>query len=162
MDAGTVIAVAATVIALGSFWVSYTQARDSRRHSRQSVRPALQIRRVKHYKGTEAGLNVINAGLGPAVVTRSVVRLDGEVLGEWDYHTQQLLADSLPARPKAHSMRSGAMMLPGQSTWLLSLDVFHDDQHQWFWELISRRLVIEIYYESLYGGEDFSVTPPEL
>ncbi|AJP02931.1 hypothetical protein TU94_17060 [Streptomyces cyaneogriseus subsp. noncyanogenus] len=161
MGPDTVIAGAATVIALGSLWVSYTQTRDSRRHSRQSVRPALQMRRVKHYKGTEAGLSIVNAGLGPAVVTRSVVRLDGEVLGEWNYHTQQLLLSSLPARPKAHSMRSGSFMLPGRSTWLLSLDEYSEDEHDWFWDLITRRLVIEIFYESLYGGENFSVTPPE-
>ncbi|MFD4623527.1 hypothetical protein [Streptomyces sp. NPDC058475] len=162
MGADTVTAVAATVIALGSLWVSYTQTRDSRRHSRQSVRPALQMRRVKHYKGTEAGLNVVNGGLGPAVITSSVVSLDGAVIGEWNYRTQQLLADSLPTEPKAHSMRSGALMLPGQSTWLLRLDEFSSDQHDWFWDLITRRLVIEIHYESLYGGEDFSVTAPVL
>ncbi|MFD5520026.1 hypothetical protein [Streptomyces sp. NPDC127066] len=162
MGADTVTAVAATVIALGSLWVSYTQTRDSRRHSRQSVRPALQMRHVKHSRGTEAGLNVVNGGLGPAVVTRSVVSLDGAVLGEWNYRTQQLLSDSLPMKLKAHSMRAGSLMLPGQSTWLLRMDEFSDDQHGWFWDLITRRLVIEIYYESLYGGENFSLRPPVL
>lgn len=160
MDSDMVTAVAAIVVALASLWVSYTQARDSRRHGRQSVRPLLQMRRIKEYEGSEAGLNVINAGLGPAIVTSSVVRLDGEVIGQWDYHTQQRLLGPFPAQPKAHSLRPGAVVLAGQSTFLLSLDEFSDDQHGWFWELVTRRLVIEIRYESLYGGENFMVTPP--
>ncbi|MEU1345613.1 hypothetical protein [Streptomyces sp. NPDC005795] len=118
------------------------------------------MRRVKGYEGTEAGLNVINAGLGPAIVTSSVVRLDGEVIGQWNYHTQQRILSSFPTLPKAHSLRPGAVVLAGQSTFLLCMDGFSDDQHGWFWDLIARRLVIEIRYESLYGGENFSVTPP--
>ncbi|MEU1469395.1 hypothetical protein ABZ434_14370 [Streptomyces sp. NPDC005761] len=160
MSSDTVTAVAAIVIALGSLWVSYTQARDSRRHGRQSVRPMLHMRRVKEYEGTEAGLNVVNAGLGPAIVTSSAVRLDGEAMGQWDYHTQQRILSSFPVRPKAHSLRPGAVVLAGQSAFLLSLDEFSDAQHDWFWDLITRRLVIEIRYESLYGGENFVVTPP--
>ncbi|MFE3830902.1 hypothetical protein [Streptomyces sp. NPDC059092] len=161
MSSDTVTAVAATVIALGSLWVSYTQSRDSRQHSRQSVRPLLQMRRIKEYEGTNAELRVVNAGLGPAIVTTSVVRLDGEPVGQWDYHTQHSILSSFPTRPKAYSMRPGAVVLAGQSVTLLSLDEFSDEQHGWFWDLITRRLVIEIRYESLYGGENFSVTPPE-
>ncbi|WP_392842866.1 hypothetical protein [Streptomyces sp. LN500] len=118
------------------------------------------MRRVKEYEGTEAGLYVVNAGLGPAIVTSSVVRLDGEAIGQWDYHTQQRLLSSFPTRPKARSLSPGAVVLAGQSTFLLSLDEFSEDQHGWFWDLITRRLVIEICYESLYGGENFSVAPP--
>ncbi|MFE4961168.1 hypothetical protein ACFRCW_46640 [Streptomyces sp. NPDC056653] len=118
------------------------------------------MRRVKEYEGTEAGLYVVNAGLGPAIVTSSVVRLDGEAIGQWDYHTQQRLLSSFPTQPKARSLSPGAVVLAGQSTFLLSLDEYSDAQHGWFWDLITRRLVIEICYESLYGGENFSVTPP--
>lgn len=160
MDADTVTAIAAVVVALGSLWISYTQARDSRRHGRQSVRPLLHMHRVKAYEGTEAGLRLTNAGLGPAIVTGSVVRLDGEVIGQWDYHTQQRIRELLPTSPKAHSLRPGAVVLAGQSTFLLSLDEFSEDQHGWFWELVTRRLVIEVRYESLYGGENFMVKPP--
>lgn len=155
-----VTAVAAVLVALGSLWVGYTQARDSRRHGRQSVRPLLHMHRVKAYEGTEAGLGIINAGLGPAIVTSSVVRLDGEVVGPWDVHTQQRILDPLPERPKAHSLRPGAVVPAGLSAFLLSLDEFSDNQHGWFWDLVTRRLVVEVRYESLYGGENVMVTPP--
>lgn len=160
MNSETVIATAATVIAVCALWVGHRQARDGRRHNRQSVRPLLHLRRVKHFEGTEAGLGVTNAGLGPAIVTRSVVRWDGEDVGSWDYHTQDRLLSGLPDRPKAHSLRPGAVLLAGQSTFLLVLDEYVDGEHDWFWELLTRRLVIEIHYESLYGGEDFRASPP--
>lgn len=79
MSAETVIAVAATVIALGSLWVSWAQTRAARLHNRQSVRPLLRIRRIR--QDDMVGLKLVNAGLGPAVVTRSVVRLDGAAAG---------------------------------------------------------------------------------
>ncbi|MGW2557964.1 hypothetical protein ACWCXB_01705 [Streptomyces sp. NPDC001514] len=118
------------------------------------------MRRIKGHEQHKAGLQVINAGLGPAIVTTSEVRLDGENIGEWNYHSQERILASLPVRPKAYSLRPGAVVLAGQSTFLLNLDEFSEDQHRWFWELITRRLVIEIHYESLYGGENFKATPP--
>ncbi|MFB8208464.1 hypothetical protein [Streptomyces sp. NPDC056010] len=66
----------------------------------------------------------------------------------------------MPERPKAHSLRPGAVVLAGQSAFLLSLDEFSDDRHGWFRDLVTRRLVIEVRYESLYGGENFTVKPP--
>ncbi|MFD5748988.1 hypothetical protein [Streptomyces sp. NPDC127033] len=160
MDSDTITATAATVIALGSLWVSYTQTRATRTHNRQAVRPLLVMRRVKEYEEHEAGIQVINAGLGPAIVTNSLVHLDGERIGQWNYHTQERVLASLPLRPKVHSLRPGAAVLAGQSAFLLHLDEFREDQDGWFWELITRRLVIEIRYESLYGGEGFRAAPP--
>ncbi|MFG3530714.1 hypothetical protein ACGF8B_28870 [Streptomyces sp. NPDC047917] len=105
-------------------------------------------------------LSVVDAGLGPAIVTSSVVRLDGEAIGQRDYHTQQRVVSLFPTESKAHSLRPGAVVLAGQSTCLLSLAGFGEDENDWFWDLITRRLVIEIVYESLYGGANFAVTPP--
>lgn len=52
------------------------------------------------------------------------------------------------------------MILAEQSTSLLHLDEFDEDQDGWFWDIVTRRLMIEIHCEALYGGEDFSVEPP--
>lgn len=52
-------------------------------------------------------------------------------------------------------------MLAGQETFLVLLDRSRStgsDRLQEFWGLIDRRLVIEVEYESLYGGEGFSVS----
>ncbi|CAL9456365.1 hypothetical protein OEB94_23555 [Streptomyces sp. ICN988] len=158
MNAETVIAVAATVIALGSLWVSWAQTRATRLHNRQSVRPLLQIRRIRQDDGV--GLKLVNAGLGPAVVTRTVVRLDGAAAGEWNREVKgAIFAPGL--RPKTYSLRAGSVVLAGQETFLVLLDRSGStgpDRLQEFWHLIDRRLVIEIEYESLYGGEGFSVS----
>ncbi|MFF0190801.1 hypothetical protein [Streptomyces sp. NPDC005244] len=160
MGADTVIALAATAIALASFWVSYSQTKAVQSHNRQSVRPLLHVRRIKIDRDGTAGLQLTNAGLGPAIVTYSRARIDGEVLGEWNYHSQERLASGLPVRPGAHSMRQGAVLTPGQSVLLVYLEEFREEDHLWFWELITRRLVIEVGYESLYGGEKFLAAPP--
>lgn len=160
MNADTVTAASATVIALGSLWVSYVQTRATRLHNRQSVRPLLVMRRIAGWEDHKAGLQVINAGLGPAIVTNTVVRLDGEEIGHWHHHTQLRVAESMPVKPKVYSLRPGAVVVAGQTTFLLHLEEFSEDEHGWFWDLVTRRLVIEIHYDSLYGGENFRTTTP--
>ena len=64
MKPETLISVSATVIALASLWVSFTESRSIRSHHRQSVRPLLQIRRVLNFEGTRTGIQLFNAGLG--------------------------------------------------------------------------------------------------
>ena len=160
MSAETVIAVAATVAALGSLWVSWAQTRATRLHNRQSVRPLLQIRRIR--QDDRVGLKIVNAGLGPAVVTRSAALLDGEVAGEWNREVKPVLfAPGL--WPKTYSLRAGSVVLAGQETFLVLLEsdgtgANGSDRLGEFWALIDRRLVIEVEYESLYGGEGFSVS----
>ncbi|MEU9287936.1 hypothetical protein AB0D57_25345 [Streptomyces sp. NPDC048275] len=157
MDANTGIAVCATVIAVGSLWISLVQTKSAREHNRQSVRPLLQIRMVKGYNDDIARLEVINAGLGPAIVTKTVVTFDGEVVGQWDLQTYRRVTESFPFQPKVLTLVEGAALLVGQKSYLLHVDGFSEDEHRWFWELISRRMLIEVRYESLYGGENFAV-----
>lgn len=149
------ISVSATVIALASLWVSITESRSNRAHNRQSVRPLLQIRRVLNFEGRRTGIHVVNAGLGPAIVTRTTVRLDGEVVGEWDLNTYRRVTHGMPLWPKVSTLQQGVPVLTGQVVYLLFLDDFDPDEHAWFWRLTSSRLSIEILYESLYGGENF-------
>ncbi|MFE3492856.1 hypothetical protein ACFXOS_07070 [Streptomyces sp. NPDC059175] len=162
MEADTVIAVCATVIALGSLWTSYSQARTARFHNRQSVRPLLQIRQVKNYEDQKAGLQVINVGLGPAVITKTVVTLDGELIGQWNLQTYRTVTAPLSTTPKMFALFDGVSFIAGQSAFLLHLDEFNPAEHDAFWELIAQRLRIEIHYESLYGGEDFRAVPPPI
>lgn len=155
MKPETLISVSATVIALASLWVSFTESRNIRSHNRQSVRPLLQIRRVLNFEGARTGIQLINAGLGPAIVTTSIVRVDGEVVGGWDLKTYRQLTRGHSASPKVSTLQSGVPVLTGQVVHLLFFDDFDRDEHAWFWTLVSERLMVEIFYESLYGGENF-------
>ncbi|WP_406168026.1 hypothetical protein [Streptomyces sp. NBC_00996] len=160
VNSDTVTAIAATAIALGSLWTSYAQTRATRVHNRQSVRPLLQLRHTKKYDDHKAGLRVVNAGLGPAIVTNTVVRLDGVEIGQWNIQTIDRITAPLPVWPKTYTLRAGAVVLAGQSTFLFYLEHFSEDEHDWFWDLVARRLVVEVTYESLYGGENFKAVPP--
>ncbi|MPY55186.1 hypothetical protein [Streptomyces acidicola] len=157
MQAETVIAVAATVIALGSLWVSHTQSNATRLHNRQSVRPILQIRRIHERRNRRVGLQVINAGLGPAVVTDTEVRLDGVVVGKWDRTVKDRIF-SPTDWPSTYSLRKGAVVLNGEQTFLVRFDSDDPDRLERFWDIVGRRLVIDIHYESVYGGEGFTVS----
>lgn len=57
--------------------------------------------------------------------------------------------------PKVKTFVTGAALIPGERSYLLHLEERDGRESAWFWELISTRLLIEIRYESLYGGEDF-------
>ncbi|MCX5343964.1 hypothetical protein [Streptomyces atratus] len=125
------------------------------RHNKQSVRPLLQQRRIRDGVAHRAGIELINAGLGPAIVTRALVYLDGEHIGEWTKPTFERVLSQAPDGVQKYALFGGAVLLSGQSVFLLRLASFDRDQHADFGDLILRRLRIEIHYESLYGGEDF-------
>ncbi|MGW8888235.1 hypothetical protein [Streptomyces sp. NPDC055749] len=156
----TIVAGAATVIALGSLYVSVVQSRLSMRHNRQSVRPLLQLRRIRDGVAHQAGIKLINAGLGPAIVTRTLVYFDGEYIGEWDIQSFGRVLAQAPDGVQKYALSGGAVLTSGQSVFLLRLAPFDRDQHAEFDDLIRRRLRFEIHYESLYGGEDFALASP--
>jgi hypothetical protein len=80
MSASIVVAICATVIAVLSLTVTVYEAWATRRHDRISVRPFLEPR-IGLRQGHTAGLQLINSGLGPAVITKTVLTLDGSHLG---------------------------------------------------------------------------------
>jgi len=106
VDAGVVVAICATVIAVVSLAVSVYEARATRRHNRISVRPFLELR-VGLSQGRTAGLQLINAGLGPAVITRTALTLDGQPLGEFSESSVNVLRSNLSVRPAAAPARPG-------------------------------------------------------
>ncbi|MEU9920446.1 hypothetical protein AB0H51_03825 [Streptomyces griseoluteus] len=132
------------------------------RHNKQSVRPLLKQRQILDDVADPAGIEVINAGLGPAVVTRTLVYLDGEHIGQWTRSTfDEHVLRQTPEGVQNYSLPGDVVLLSGQSIFLLRLSPFDRDQHGSFGDLVLRRLRFEIHYGSLYGGEDFvSVSPP--
>lgn len=150
MDANTVTAISATGIAVVSLAVSITEARASRRHNRYQVRPLLSFQRTRG-PGRRAGIILNNRGLGPAIITGSVLQVDGEVWGSWDYETAERLRKDLPVRPHAATLRAGLALPAGQEAPLLTLPEFDYEQHAWFWDLVTTRIHLAVDYQSLYG-----------
>jgi len=153
MNASVVVAICATVIAVVSLVVSIYEARATRRHNRISVRPFLELR-VGLPQGGTAGLQLINAGLGPAAITRTVLTLDGEPLGDYGEDSVNVLRGRLSVRPAAVTFRKTILATDYQQ-FLLSIAPFDRTEHAEFADLLRHRLGLEIHYESLYGGEDY-------
>jgi hypothetical protein len=153
MNASIVVAICATVIAVLSLAVSIYEARATRRHNRISVRPFLELR-VGLSQGRTAGLQLINAGLGPAAITRTVLTLDGEPLGEFSEASVNLLRSKLSVRPAAVTFRR-TILAADYDQFLLSIESFDRTEHAEFADLLRHRLGMEIRYESLYGGEAY-------
>ena len=153
MNASIVVAICATVIAVLSVAVSVDEARATRRHNRITVRPFLELR-VGLPQGGKAGLQLINAGLGPAAITRTVVSLDGQSLGEYGEESVNVLRSKLSVRPSAVTFRK-TLLAADYDQFLLNIEPFDRAEHAEFADLLRHRLGLEIHYESLYGGEDY-------
>lgn len=157
MDSEIVVAACAVVIAVASFGVSVYEVRATRQHNRHSVRPILQLQRGMSV-GQKAGIRLINAGLGPAVVVGSTLTVDGEVVGAWNKAGADRARDGLAVRPYAMTFVETQTIATGYEEFLLSVDPYDPQAHAEFLDLITRRLHLEIRYESLYGGENYRVT----
>ena len=153
MNASIVVAICATVIAVLSLAVSVDEARATRRHNRITVRPFLDLR-VSLPQGGKAGLQLINVGLGPAVITRTVLSLDGQSLGEYGEESVNVLRSKLSVRPSAVTFRK-TLLAADYDQFLLSIEPFDRAEHAQFANLLRHRLGLQIHYESLYGGEDY-------
>jgi hypothetical protein len=155
VNASTVIAVCATVIAGASLGVSVYEARASRAHNRRSVQPLLVLW-GKFSPGATSGLGLRNSGLGPAKITKSKLTIDGVERGDFSRSTVEKVLDQL-SFPVAMSTFDGQPFLEADyDQFLLSVDSYDVIQHHEFYELIESRLRIEIQYDSVYGGEKFT------
>ncbi|WP_155057982.1 hypothetical protein [Streptomyces blattellae] len=157
MDADTVVAACAVVIAVASLAVSVYETRATRQHNRYSVRPILQLQR-RMSKGQKAGIKLMNSGLGPAVVLSTTLTVDGQVIGAWNKAGADRARDGLVVWPYAVTFSETQSIATGYEDFLLSVDPYEPEAHAEFVDLITRRLHLEIRYESLYGGENYHVT----
>jgi hypothetical protein len=82
----TVGSIAAIVVGVIALFVSWDQARVMRQDIRASVWPALQVQGFVDTEGggLALGLNIENAGVGPALIERITVRHRGEVVEDLD------------------------------------------------------------------------------
>jgi hypothetical protein len=159
MDANTVIAVCGVVIAVTSLGVSAYVAWATRKHNRLSVRPLLGFT-TTFPVGATAGLRLSNSGLGPARITNSQLIFDGNLLGEFSRTYVDDLRSRLDVRPHATTLGRQPFLDTDYQQFLLSVDPYDPSQHREFRELIEGRLRLEIQYESIYGGEGFTVVYP--
>jgi hypothetical protein len=160
VDANTVIAICSVVIAVASLAVSAYVARATRKHNRLSVQPLLGFT-TKFSAGDIAGLRLTNSGLGPARITKSMLTYDKEQLGEFNktnvdrFRSRLKKHDHLTVRPHATTLGRQPFLDTDYQEFLLSIDPCDPSELGKFRQVIERRLRLEIWYESIYGGEGF-------
>jgi hypothetical protein len=164
VDANTVIAICSVVIAVASLAVSAYVAWATRRHNRLSVQPVLGFRTTYSAKGT-SGLLLINSGLGPARIIESKLTYDGVQFGPFNESNVNKLRSYLKAHDP-QSVRPNATTLGGQlvldtdyQQFLLRIGPCDPSELAKFRQVIEG-LKLEIWYESIYGGEGFTAVHP--
>ena len=138
MDASTVVAACATVIAVVSLVVSVSEARATRRHYLLSVRPLLELQ-TSFRRGDRAGLRLMNVGLGPAVITKTLLTVDDQLLGAFNEANVNKVRDSLGLRPRPAAVTFAAtgFLATDFDRYLLSVDGYDPDLHATFIDLLS-------------------------
>ncbi len=155
MDANTVIAATAAVIALAALGLTVQQARMARAHNRLSVQPVLDFAET-YRPGQPAGLRLRNVGLGPARIISGEVWINGQRRPEpfgrpvIDATRDELGPDQ--RRPSASAFTPGGVLPTDYDTFLLSVDPYNPDTDREFVDLIGRLRII-IVYGSLYGEQ---------
>jgi hypothetical protein len=159
VDANTVIAICGVVIAVASLGVSAYVAWATRKHDRLSVRPLLGLT-TTFPVGATVGLRLTNSGLGPARIISSQLTFGAEQFGEFNKPNVDEFRRRLAVRPHAATLGEQPFLDTDYQQFLLSVDPYDPSEHREFRQLIERQLRLEIQYESIYGGEGFTVVYP--
>jgi hypothetical protein len=153
MKPDTVIALAATVIALSAFIVAVWQGVETRIHNRMSVMPRLRLGLVQRGK-EPIRLYALNSGTGPAIIENFVVRRDGETVAPSpEVLSGDLAKLSLSGDFFLRVLHAGDTISAGES-----LDIIHitlneiDDAKVDILIGELRRVTIECEYSSIYGA----------
>jgi hypothetical protein len=117
--------------------------------------------------GSTTGLRLNNPGLGPARIIGSQLTFDEEQFGEFskphvdEFRRRLTEGGHLAVRPHATTLGGQPFLDTDYHQFLLSVDPCDPSQHGDFRRLIEEgRLRLEIRYESIYGGEGFTVVYP--
>jgi hypothetical protein len=159
VDASTVIAICSVVVAVASLAVSAYVARATRKHNRISVQPVLGFR-TTYSTEDDSGLLLVNSGLGPAKVKKSVLTYDGVEFGEFNksnvdkFRSYVKERDPLSVWPNATTLGGEPLLDTDYRQFLLRIGPCDESELDRFYEVIEG-LKLEIWYESIYGGEEF-------
>ncbi|MGQ5524137.1 hypothetical protein ACUHMQ_12855 [Chitinimonas sp. PSY-7] len=153
MTTSDIIAASAALIALCSFYVAKKQAELAREHNRLSVRPFLGIYR-KEFGNHPIEYSVENRGIGPAVIKRFHVLIDGkEVIaphGNYIHAAMDMLGLDRN-EVSGHLLGVNEVLKAGQEVVLVQFPN-SDTNKSLHKELLGKlpRMKFKILYESIY------------
>ena len=152
--ASFVVSLAAVTTALAAVGVAVWQGVENRRHNRRSVQPYLTHYQIFSATRPCAGVELSNNGVGPAIITRFEVLVDGAVMEDdgskgWCKALELLGLET--DWTVFHWLDPGDAVRVGESLWLLAIpeNDLDRDREQLLRAAIAR-LVVRIEYRSVY------------
>ncbi len=149
-----IISIAALVAALAAVGVAVWQGAETRRHNRRSVKPHLTYYTFFSANHPCAGLELSNNGVGPAVITRFEVLVDGTLMpndGARGWHRALEILSLEPGWALFHWLDPDDAIRVGESLWLLAIPEKHLNPER---ERLLRdaipRLEVRVEYRSVY------------
>ena len=175
MSFDTIASITAIVIGVCALGVSIWQGYETRKNYRLSVTPYIVIV-INFTKGLEFGLVLQNKGVGPAVITKLNIKINGytssilknpkdlEII--IDMITNDLpkvftaTEDNRSMNISYHVFDSEEMISAGDSLpifWLDNSREIDDETRLKFDDYLSGNIQVEVYYKSIYG-QSFSAS----
>lgn len=146
-----ILSVSAIIIALASICISLWEGIMLRNHYRLSVRPNLEIVFNGGYQSF--GYNVVNSGLGPAIITKMVISVDNQKIDHSSLMGLKNLAEKLDLAERNFShdaIDSGVTLSAGENKVLFGCKFIDTDNREELLTKIYSRITIELVYSSMY------------
>lgn len=156
MTTELLISFTATAISLSAFGVAIWQGYVTRRHNRLSVKPMLHF--DIGMTETRLVLMLKNTGVGPAVIERFRVEINGEEIGQ---NPDQIVINLIDELEAAHL--TGTMYFPGIGQAMAVGDAYkviklrNSEKDEELFEVIKYAVNVTVEYKSIYG-EQFTVS----
>ena len=153
----TTIAAAAAVVALGAFVVAIVQSFQIRKHNRLSVMPYLSFYISYGTETVPFGLHLANNGVGPAILKKVRIFLDGQPFTVSTGHPWCMVwmkAGYNKPIVAYHFPEEDTPLRIGEIFPLLTIDKgFESDRERREFSQAIKRVDLEVRYESVYGDE---------
>lgn len=152
MTSEFIIAVASAAIALTALAVAIWQGILMRRHNRLSLRPHLTFRQMMSEANPQFSLELLNNGLGPAIIRRFQVLIDGKREEHFEAQGWMALLDliGLKGRAIGTSCEPDEFLASGQSLQLIKYESQPTPIETRELRKALRRIEIHIGYQSVY------------
>ena len=152
-----ITSIATVFIAVLALGLTIWQARMTRRHNYNSVKPLLSFER--HYVRTDTGFGIYinNNGLGPAIVIETKLYIDGKEIDIIENNPWQNVGRILDIDYKFIQMGfydKDTVIAAGDRNFLLTVDTDINDEQEEHFKNVIPRIGMEIYYKSIYGIKD--------
>lgn len=155
MTSEFIIAVASIAIALSALAVAIWQGILMRRHNRLSLRPHLTFRQMMSEANPQFSLELLNNGIGPAIIKDFQVLLDGGREDHFDAQGWMALLDlvGLKGRAIGAVCDSEEFLAAGQSLQLIKYESLPAPMGTRELRQALRRMEVHIEYQSVYGDK---------